>query len=52
MMSFPKVSVCIPCYNCAEYIERSIMSVRMQTLKDIGIIVVDDGSKDDSLSIV
>ena len=41
-----KVSVIIPAYNAEEYIEKCITSLINQTLKDIEIIVVNDGSTD------
>lgn len=46
-----KVSVIIPVYNCEKYISRAIESVLSQTLKDIEIILIDDGSNDDSVKI-
>lgn len=42
----PKISVIIPCYNVEKYLERCMKSVVNQTLKDIEIILVDDGSPD------
>lgn len=47
-----KVSIVIPAYNVSEYIERCIQSVVNQTLKEIEIIVVNDGSKDNTLSLI
>lgn len=42
----PKVSVIIPCYGVEKYLDRCMDSVLKQTLSDIEIILVDDGSKD------
>lgn len=47
-----KVSVIIPIYNAQEYLQKSIESVINQSLKDIEIICVDDGSTDNSLEIL
>ena len=38
----PKVSVIIPVYNTAQYLEESLSSIVNQTLRDIEIIIVDD----------
>lgn len=43
-----KVSVIVPVYNVEAYIERCVNSIRKQTLSDIEIVLVDDGSPDRS----
>lgn len=48
----PKVSVVMPVYNVEEYLEECLLSVINQTLKDIEIICVNDGSTDSSLDIL
>lgn len=48
----PKVSVIIPVYNVEEYIIETLDSITSQSLTDIEIICVDDGSTDQSLDIV
>lgn len=47
----PKVSVIVPFYNVENYIEKCIESLINQTLNDIEIILVNDGSKDNSINI-
>ena len=47
-----KVSVILPVYNVSEYLRQCMDSIVGQTLKDIEIICVDDGSTDDSLEIL
>jgi glycosyltransferase involved in cell wall biosynthesis len=48
----PRVSVCIPVYNGARYLQQAIESVLNQTFDDFELVVVDDSSNDDSPSIV
>ena len=48
----PSVSVIVPVYNIEQYIGKCLDSIIGQTLKEIEIIVVDDGSTDDSSRII
>ncbi len=48
----PKVSIVIPTYNVESYLRECLDSVVNQTLKDIEIICVNDGSTDNSLQII
>lgn len=48
----PKVSVIIPVYNTEPYLYECLNSIINQTLKDIEIICVNDGSTDSSLNIL
>ena len=46
------ISVIMPCYNAGRFIERTIQSVQRQTYQDWELLVVDDGSTDNSVEIV
>jgi len=46
------ISVLIPCYRCSETIERAVLSVLNQTLPVSEIILIDDFSGDDTLSLL
>lgn len=48
----PKVSVIVPVYNVEKYIVKCLESLLNQTLEDIEIIVVNDGSPDNSQEII
>ncbi len=47
-----KVSVIVPVYNAEKYLDKCLISLQQQTLEDIEIICVDDGSEDKSLEIL
>ena len=47
-----KLSIVVPCYNVEKYIEQCLDSIVKQTLKDIEIICVNDGSTDNTLNII
>ena len=44
----PKVSVIVPIYNKEQYLEECVNSIQLQTLNELEIILVDDGSTDAS----
>jgi len=48
----PKISIIIPTYNRAKFIKETIGSVLTQTVEDLEIIVVDDGSIDETQKII
>ena len=47
-----KISIIMPIYNGAQFLNKTINSINNQTLKDVEIICVDDGSTDDSLNVL
>jgi len=51
-MSNPKISVIVPAYNSSDYIRQCIDSLQVQRFTDFEVIVVNDGSTDDTLEIV
>lgn len=48
----PKVSIIVPCYNVQTYLDECLRSIADQTLKEIEIICVNDGSTDYTLDII
>ena len=51
MQTEPLISVIVPVYNVADYLEYSLNSIQQQSYQELEIILVDDGSTDDSSSI-
>ena len=51
-MDNPKVSVIVPVYNASQYIGKTLDSIIAQDFEGFEIIVIDDGSVDDSLEII
>jgi glycosyltransferase involved in cell wall biosynthesis len=51
-MAAPLVSVCMPVYNTAAYVDAAIASIRRQTCRDFELVIADDGSTDDSTAII
>ena len=51
MKQAPKITIIIPIYNAAAYLGECLESINRQTLKDIEIVCIDDGSTDASLAV-
>jgi|SRR3989338_740431 len=50
--NIPKVSVCIPAFNAAEYLRQAVESVLEQSYRDFEIVIVDNCSTDHTVSLV
>ena len=50
-MKTPKISIIIPIYNSEKFLKKCISSVINQTYSNLEILLINDGSKDNSLKI-
>ena len=48
----PLISVIVPVYNASKFLVKCINSISNQEYKNLEIIAIDDGSQDDSLSVL
>ena len=48
----PKVSIIMPVYNSAQYIRATLDQIRKQDYPNYEVILIDDGSSDDTIEIV
>lgn len=48
----PLVSVLVPAYNHAKYIEKTIDSIMQQTYRNFEVMIIDDGSRDDTVAAI
>ncbi len=48
----PKVSILLPCYNAGKYLDQCLESIHQQSYKDFELIIVDDGSTDQTSEIL
>ena len=51
-MQIPGISVIMPVYNTGEYLGEAIQSILDQTFRDFELIIINDGSSDNSLKII
>lgn len=52
MSTLPKVSVIVPAYNVRSYIEAALNSLKAQSFQNFEVLIVDDGSTDDTAKLV
>lgn len=51
-LQHPAISVVVPMYNCEQYVESMLGAIAAQTFKDFEVICVNDGSTDNTLSLI
>jgi len=52
MLRIPKVTVVVPAYNVSNYIQEALASLEKQTFSDFEVLIVDDGSTDNTADVV
>ncbi|WP_416672268.1 glycosyltransferase family 2 protein [Egbenema bharatensis] len=50
--SHPKISIIIPCYNAESFLRETLESIFVQTFRDYEVILIDDGSTDNTAKII
>jgi len=51
-IKMPKVTFLMPVHNVAEYLPETIESILCQTFTDFGLLIINDGSTDESLGVI
>ena len=51
-MSKIKISIIMPVYNAAKHIESTLENIGQQTLKELEVVIIDDGSKDNTIELI
>lgn len=51
-MNYPLISIILPVYNVEKYILRCVSSILSQTFSDFELLIIDDGSPDNSISLI
>ena len=52
LINMDLISIVIPCYNVAPYLQKCIESIAKQSYKKLEVVFVNDGSTDDTLDIL
>ncbi|HGY2296620.1 TPA: glycosyltransferase family 2 protein [Pseudomonas putida] len=48
----PKISIIVPFYNAVQYLEQCVNTITRQSFRDYEVLLIDDGSTDDGLSLI
>lgn len=50
--TYSKISIVVPCYNVANFVDKCIQSIKNQTYPNFKVLLIDDGSTDNTLNII